>query len=146
MCRFKLNDNDQRHQRQHHATMVRGRSKTRSSQTTKETMTIPSLILRNNMMLRLLRWCLLVLTVLCTTTAVSGQDDPNKGKRTTKTTIDDLNSSIELVKYLYNDDPSAVPVIEYYDTRKADFFATDKRRVVKFYSPYCVSGKWKVYR
>ena len=47
----------------------------------------------------------------------------------------------ELEKYLYHDDPSAVPVLEYTDARQADFFATNQRRVlVQFYSPYCVRG------
>jgi hypothetical protein len=88
--------------------------------TTKKNM---SMILPNtNGNSMLLRWCLLLLSLIW---AVSGQEgEPNNN---------------ELEKYLYHDDPSALPVFEYTDARKADFFSTDKHRVVKFYSPYCVS-------
>jgi hypothetical protein len=118
---------------------------------------------KNNMLL--LRWCLLLLfaTLLCAadvTTAFAGQPVDRKNKvdkklptttTTTTTTKQQITEEVrngiggdELEKYLYHDDPSAVPVLEYTDARKADFFATNKRRVVKFYSPFCVRfcTKW----
>lgn len=80
----------------------------------------------------LFRWCLIVLlTVLCAAivAAASGEAEPN-----------DTSTNNDLEKYLYLNDPSsALPVVEYTDASKANFLATDKLRVVKFYSPYCVS-------
>jgi hypothetical protein len=50
------------------------------------------------------------------------------------------NNNNDLEKYLYLNHPEALSVVEYTEASKTSFFATDKRRVVKFYSPYCVSA------